>query len=357
MLLSNTLLKAMYTGLNKDSLEVPVLSIDNTDKTVNVLIKTEPYGHKTLIVTQDEITQISIDLTQKQLTFNYLVDQFSQYFGFNNISIIDHNQLIRSLRTLVAIDYDEETSQYTLSSYTSLLWIILDTYALELEAAKKAINEAIKQVFLHLSQENWLDEWANYFGFNRNVFKKETDDTFRDRMIDSIIRPKCNNIALEITLSDYYDQHTKVVDATGTSVNNAPPIAWDKLIFFYYNGRYSYDGSIYYKPSTHTYTEQSSESTLPTAGIFNVEMPFDLLGSEDKDEFIANATRLINAIKAAGTQLGVFSLINNSPLTDTVELELTEAAQVTIVMSHYYNNTWLYNGQIMYKPDLTNEVL
>ena len=359
MLLSNTLLKAMYTGLNKESLAVPVLSIDNTDKTVKVLIKTEPYGQKTLIVTQDEITQISIDLTQKQLTFNDLADQFNQYFGSNNISIIiDRNQLIRSLRTLVAIDYDKELSQYTLSSYTSLLWIILDTYALELEAAKAAINEAIKQVYLHLSESNWLDEWASYFDFNRNVFKKETDDTFRDRMIDSIIRPKCNNIALEITLSDYYDQDTKVVDATGESVNNAPPRVWDKLIFHYYNGRCGYyDGSINYKPSISTETDLSSDSTLPTAGIFNVEMPFDLLGAADKTEFIINATKLINKIKAAGTKLGAFKLISTSPLSDTVELELIEAAQVSIVMSHYYNNTWRYNGKIMYKPDLTNEVL
>jgi hypothetical protein len=57
--------------------------------------------------------------------------------------------------------------------YGSLLWSLLDAFALELERSLAAMESAVREMYLDLADGVWLDFWGGYFGVERWV--DETD--------------------------------------------------------------------------------------------------------------------------------------------------------------------------------------
>ena len=86
-----------------------------------------------------------------------------------------------------------------LLAYDSLLWSILDAYAIELEAARDAVDEAIKQLTLSKASGDWLDYWGEYFNIPR---AGRNDADYAQYIADETLRARCNPIAISKAVWD-----------------------------------------------------------------------------------------------------------------------------------------------------------
>jgi len=254
---------------------------------------------------QDDVIQVTVGslmVDQIPVDGKTMQDVAAVLAAYCGIVTVASGQETRAARTLVAaretLD-DDGARQVVLSSYTSPLWMLMDAFAVELEAARQAVYAMREQLFLQSAGADWLDEWGGYFGLKR--FSGEPDYEFRQRITVSIFRQKCNNVALEIALAHDAGIDVSVVDRA-------------------------------------------------TPGVFGVTLPFDLLGAGQPDAAIEKMIALINGIKAAGTQLGDVSL-TDSVITDTVKDSLSDGLTVTIANHYVYDGNKRHNGAIQYGGD------
>lgn len=84
--------------------------------------------------------------------------------------------------------------------YDSLLWSMLDAYAVTLEAASVDVDLAVKQLYLGTAQADLLDVWGDRFGQPRE--EGETDDAYRIRILVETLRPRVNQYAIEKAIFD-----------------------------------------------------------------------------------------------------------------------------------------------------------
>ena len=299
MRLINKLLRALHNGFNRDPGAVPVLQLEQTSGHYQLRLE-----DNTLTLDYDDLPQTTWDLSQDTLTYAQLAEDLAAYFS--TVTWVDIGQAGRATRTMARLDTSD--TSYLISRYSATLWTLMDSYTSPLRDAKAAISDMLAQLFLHTAEVNWLDEWASYLGFIRQA--QEADSTYRQRMINALLKPKCNNIALELILSEHYDLNTSVTD------------------------------------------------DLKYPGVFNAIMSFDLLGADDNPKTsLANATALINTVKAAGTKLGAFQLSASRLLQDSVTVSPLDNAGLTQTTVHYYDGTYLHNGAIHYQSDFLRETL
>ena len=89
---------------------------------------------------------------------------------------------------------ESESNGDALSIFTSILWALMDAYAVEYDAANNNINEAIADLYINSATGEILDIWGQYFGDPRNV--GESDADYSKRIIIDTLRPKSNKYAL-----------------------------------------------------------------------------------------------------------------------------------------------------------------
>jgi len=88
--------------------------------------------------------------------------------------------------------------------YGSLLWALMDSFAVGLEVAERnAIIEGLKQAYLHSAASDWLDYWFSFFGIPREA--GENDDEYRQRAIIEIVRPRNNAMAISKAAQEIFD--------------------------------------------------------------------------------------------------------------------------------------------------------
>lgn len=89
-----------------------------------------------------------------------------------------------------------------MTGYTSLLWAILDSAAIELEAAEQmGVITALRQAYMHTAGGEWLEGWAGFFAVPRP--DGMGDVAYLARIIKETLRPRVNGIAIEDTIKDY----------------------------------------------------------------------------------------------------------------------------------------------------------
>lgn len=82
----------------------------------------------------------------------------------------------------------------TVYAYDSLLWAILDSYAIELEAASLAVDEVAAALSLSTAEGDWLDFWGDYFGIVRGA---RQDAEYRAHIVAEVTAERSNPIAIE----------------------------------------------------------------------------------------------------------------------------------------------------------------
>lgn len=201
-----------------------------------------------------------------------------------------------SARVLIDGGADIATSSGDhVSGYTSLLWSYVDAGGKELVDAAAQIDQMLLQMDTHTASAEWLDELGGYYGVPR--LQGEADAQYAPRIIAEVLRPRNNNVAIELALQQYTGQAAQVVDVVeyGTSSGQ-----------FVYNSAYTFNGA-----------KQYNSSSQPIYGKFDVVYSYDLLGGTDPTAFAGTVRDLINRLRAAGTHLRAMSL-QTSAISDTV---------------------------------------
>jgi hypothetical protein len=89
----------------------------------------------------------------------------------------------------------EESNGDHLYVHDSLLWALMDAFAVELAAAQAAILAMLDQMAVTTADGEWLDEWGGYFGVPR--LAGEGDPVYGPRIIEEVLAKHANNRALE----------------------------------------------------------------------------------------------------------------------------------------------------------------
>lgn len=166
-----------------------------------------------------------------------------------------------------------------LYGYASLTWSYMEAVALELGQAETQIPEAIKQLSIGTAEGAWLDEIGSYYGVPREI--GETDAVYGPRIVAEVLRPRCNNVAIEAALLTYTGQAATVRDVTLPA--DVVPV---------YDGTWDHDGTINHGPSV-----------ALRYGLFDVEYSQDVFSGGDSSAFTASVRAVIERMRAAGTQL------------------------------------------------------
>lgn len=221
---------------------------------------------------------LSINLVD--YTFRQLIDYIAAQTGYAVTTSASSERLSLSSRTLIDGTGNPATSNGDhLYAYSSLLWVFFGAVASELRAARAQIPQAIRQMTVTEASDDWIDELGGYYGVKRQ--QGESDASYGPRIIAEVVRPRCNNIAMEAAISLYTGQATKVTD-----------------VVIYGASFPKYDGTIF-RNSVYQYQSQSA----PQYGLFDVEYGYDLLGGDDVTDFSNRVKGIIDTLRAAGTHL------------------------------------------------------
>lgn len=233
---------------------------------------------------------LTVDLSD--YTVRDLVPYLAAQPGYVVLSMDGSENADLSARVLLddARSIDQSNGDH-LYGYTSFLFSYLEAQAVELQAAEVQIRQALRQMNTKTAEGEWQDEHGSYLGVPR--LQDEPDSQYGPRMIAEILRPRGNNVAIEMAITAFTGQDTKVVDVTlygdTTPVYNASITE---------NGAYHYDAS----PAL-------------LLGLFDVSYGYDLLNGSDVTNFRQVVTDLIGRLRDAGTHLRSL-LLQSSVISD-----------------------------------------
>jgi hypothetical protein len=209
-----------------------------------------------------------------------------------------------SLSAAVLMDGSGSTND-PLLGFTSYLWAMGEAIGVELDAMGVASDDALRCAVMLTSEEDWLDLWGSYFGIGRESY--EVDPDYVRRIVVEVLRPRCNNVAMEMALEEVFQQvGVSVVDVSewgGTS-----PL---------HDGTITFDG-----------THEHNAGAVKAYGLFDVQLGYDLLGGVDPVAYLTVVTAIVNRMRAAGTYLRDLSL-SSSSIFDTAGVAVDKMLAVT----------------------------
>lgn len=309
---------------------------------------------------------LSIDLSR--YTLAELVDYLSTQSGYS--VLYSDMSILSTLKSLVLMDGSNDITLSNgdhLYGYTNVLWSYMDAQSNELEQAQAQIGQMLNQMSTTTASDEWLDLLGGYYGVPR--ISGELDSSYGPRIIAEVLRPRGNNVAIEMAIQTYTGQLATVTDVT--LYGPTAPL---------YNGAIT-------RNSAHTY----SATAVPIYGLFDVQYGYDLINGGDVAAFTQTVKDLVNRMRDAGTHMRSLSLMGSaltdestpptdlpiafssgvsltdtltapadafgtasviSPFSDTLTVP-TDAESLTIVYGYKYNSVRHYNGAIFRTGGLT----
>lgn len=202
------LLSSIYSALDKSPQKRPVLGFSRDDG-----LKWRVSGRQLTLMTGTGDFIDRLDL--QKLTLGELAAKM-ELTGFQ-VSFVDEDFKER----LAAILLPGENSAvagatFYAYAYDSLLWSILDGYAIELEAAADDVAQIAAALSLPTATDEWLDFWGEYFGIARG---ERDDDAYRAYIVAEVTAERSNPKAIE----------KSILNATGRKVEIYEP--WRDLFY------------------------------------------------------------------------------------------------------------------------------
>lgn len=205
-----------------------------------------------------------------------------------------------------------------LYGYTSFLFAYLEAQAIELESAKREMRHMLEQMSVTTAGDEWLDEWGSYLAVPRIM--GEPDSQYAPRIIAEVLRPRGNNVAIEMAISSYTGQATQVIDVT--DYGGRTPA---------YNGVASFNGTSHY-----------DTVAVPSYGRFDVHYGYDLgLDREDPETlagFRDTVRALVERMRDAGMHMRALDL-TGTVLADIAVSPVDDANPVALAGSMTINDT------------------
>ncbi|MCE2580796.1 hypothetical protein LDL36_20555 [Komagataeibacter sp. FNDCR1] len=220
-----------------------------------------------------------------------------------------------------------------LTVFTSDNWGLLDGPRAELQAARNLIRIAPDQMAIPTAEDEWLDYLGAMYGnISRNP--GEPDITYGVRIISTILRPACNNKAIELAITAYSGQSVRVTNSA-----QAPTSA------VIYDGTDRFDGSQKY----------DNPATVPIYGLFDIAANYDVNASGvSPTDFKAAIIWIANSLRAAGTYLRNTVIDNTDPaLTDSDPVTSDSQFALTEAWDTIYNGVRQYDGSAAFRGQAT----
>lgn len=205
--------------------------------------------------------------------------------------------------------------------YTSLLWSYFSALAIELDYASTEICEMLRQMSVRTAEDFWLDELGSYYKVPR--LAAEPDVVYGPRIISETLRPKGNNGAIAAAIIEATGQAARVIDAATLAPVNT-----------LYDGTFLHDAS-------HIHDGIDPNSLY---GLFDVEVQFDLLGSGDIAQFMADIIEQVERLRDAGTFLHQIKIGTCSALVENYSAPISDSATLQIMDAIYHNAAYSHNG-------------
>lgn len=190
----------------------------------------------------------------------------------------------RSLSAAVLLDGSNNQGASNgdhLSGYTSLLHAYMESAAIELKEAKLAIAEMIKQMSVPTAEGEWLDEIGSYYHVPR--LAGETDALYGPRIIVEVLRPRGNNIAIEMAIES-------ATNGFKSSVDDSPLTTIST--YLRRDGYVKFDGQYQRGLLTRSHYAQ-----------FDVNAEFDLLSAESISDLMVRIRAAVEKFRDAGTRM------------------------------------------------------
>jgi hypothetical protein len=146
----------------------------------------------------------------RRFTLEALVDDINRHQGLT-ATIID--QRYRKLLAAALIDGIEPTSiqaPIVLTASTNPLWITLKPLAFAIEDHENSIDTALAQLNILTATKYFADFWGRFLGIPRE--SAEADIDYMQRIVDSILLQRINNIAIEAIIKSELGLDAEVVD-------------------------------------------------------------------------------------------------------------------------------------------------
>lgn len=307
---------------------------------------------------------------------NYTIDSLASFLASRSGYSIPFmtGSDVRFMSAMVLMDGSGSISESNgdhLYAYTSVLWAYLEAMSAELQEAGVQVREMLDQMSIKTSDGLWLDEIGGYYGIPRQI--GEDDATYGPRIVTEVLRPRSNNVAIEAAIRELTGQPAVVRDVV---VYQGATPAHNSLI-------------------THNSAYTHNATARPIYGLFDVEVGFDLLGSQSPDDFVDRVSVIVSGLRASGTHMRsvalsasdmgdsftqpseAFGSIAISPsLTDTADEPTedwssaialsalsdsltapSEDAEMTVTRDYQHNSARLYNSAIVHAAGDTPEVL
>lgn len=302
MRLLNRFLDWVHDGFSRSPAAVEVIVIRAPDSSLRLTLE-----DNTLVCRQADAVVLSVVVDG--LT---VADVYGQLAALYPDSVLQGGLDDKSARILLPprrfMDSSSGQFVFVIGAYQSLLYVLLDTYATQLEAVRDDLAAMLAQAYLATAAGEWLEVWGGYFGVARLL--DEADDDYVRRIVAGLIKPKCNNVSMEVAIGALFRQAVSVED-------------------------------IAERPSW-----------------FRVRSAFDLLGNASPTEFAAAMAAFIGSTKAAGTQLDSLSLVTPT-IGDSLAVaqKARDRLPLTISQTHFFDGRYGFNGVIQFQATMTGEVL
>lgn len=228
------------------------------------------------VTNQSENSSVEIDLRNHTLGD---LPSISTISGVN-FTLLKDGQKRSEFKALNLLEIHSDVENFIdIAIHTNPLWVLLRPFAWTLGAANINYDVGLNQLNVLESKDFFADYWGRYLGVPRR--KNEDDGTYTRRIIDTLIRPRENNFALEnILISD--------LDLTGTISDLLPRVLQANL-----------GGGDDRAPLlTGNENESFIAGNVYNSGNFFVDVPVTILTTASTDAL----KRVINENKAAGTR-------------------------------------------------------
>lgn len=162
----------------------------------------------------------NLSLILADYTVSTLASHIASQTGYS-VAAVDGTELVY-LSASVLLDGSGDIGVVNgdrIFGYTNWLYSYVDSTGIELVEARLQVANAIAQMTVPTASENWLDEQGSYFGVLR--LQGESDAAYRVRIIQRILRPIANNVAIQEILKEFNSSLPVWVTNYDTLVNNS----------------------------------------------------------------------------------------------------------------------------------------
>lgn len=226
----------------------------------------------------------------------------------------------------------------TVSMFTNPNWALMSVLRSEVEIAGESVKAAPAQMCVPTAEGDWLDYLGTIFGGITRA-TGESDPLYGPRIISTILRPACNNKAIELAILNYTGQSCRVTDAV-----NAGSAADT------YSGVNTHDGGIDY----------DSSANVPQYGLFDLAANYDPSSAmQSPTDFTATLRTMANSLRAAGTYLRNLVVDPDGPTYSDSDVVTSDgAALLTYAWNTQFNGARNYDASATYRvAGTTDETL